>query len=112
MNYEQQKLDYDRKQAERLAKVQEAFDFNKDILEYVNESMSDPALVDVKQKTIDALESADKTQEDIKTLGVLEQSIGIKIKYLGEKSHDTEEEEEYIVKLKLMLEGIQEIVNS
>ena len=110
-NFGSPQLRYQRKTAERLAKVQESLDFDKDILEYVSETMSDSALTELRQRTIDALTSSKKSIEDIKKLSMLEQSITIKIGYLGEKSHDTEEDEEYLVKLGLMRDKLLEIIS-
>ena len=109
-NFENPKARYEAKIADRLARVQEKLDFDKDILDYVNETMGDTALDDLKKATIEALESDDRNEDHKNRLGVLAQSITIKIGYLGEKSHDSEEDEEYLVKLGLMRDRLLEIV--
>ena len=97
-------LRYEDKIAKRREKVLEGFDLDASLIEYIERYL--PDFEDFRERFIEVV----KSKKDKETLNLLVNELEVKINYLGPKSHDTEEDEEYLLKLKIMLERLKELL--
>ena len=106
-NFEMENLDYSQileagKRARR-EEIEQNFDLQEELMDFVQRYM--PEGFGIREEFLAGIKN-----EDLETFQKLIHELEVKINYLGPKSHDSQEDKDYLMKLELALEKLQEKV--
>jgi hypothetical protein len=100
--------DYAREKVEnRRKRIYESFNLQNDLKNFILKYI--PDIEEVREKYLNV---TDEPYADIKTLSQLLEIIENRIGYLAEKSHDSEEDEEYVERLRILHDKLFDKITS